>query len=229
MARPDDPRTFSDDEAEEILRRVIQKQHEGSGGGLSRGDLVEAARQLGIAPEQVDRAIAERDAERDEDAELARVRARRRAGFVSHLVPFLAVNAFLIAIDLLSGGGLWFYWPLLGWGLGLVMHAWQALGPTTEQDRERLRKRKERERRRKEREARREALRKTAEEFEGAVSEGVQQLLSGIGEGIRQGIAQPPPHAKPAPRVRVAAGDEPAAEGEAREAAREDERGATGR
>jgi len=28
----------------------------------------------------------------------------------------------LFAIDWLTGGGWWFYWPMLGWGVGLAIH-----------------------------------------------------------------------------------------------------------
>jgi 2TM domain-containing protein len=33
------------------------------------------------------------------------------------------VNIGLFVINLLTGGGWWFYWPLLGWGVGLGIHA----------------------------------------------------------------------------------------------------------
>jgi hypothetical protein len=42
-----------------------------------------------------------------------------------HLFAYLAVNALLIAINLLvTPGTIWFPWPLLGWGIGLAIHAW---------------------------------------------------------------------------------------------------------
>ena len=53
--------------------------------------------------------------------------ARRRVlaykGFYAHAILFVAVNALLLLIDVATGGGLWFYWPLFGWGIGLVVHA----------------------------------------------------------------------------------------------------------
>lgn len=48
-------------------------------------------------------------------------------GVAVHLFVYLAVNAFLIAINLTtSPETLWSIWPLLGWGLGLAAHAWLA-------------------------------------------------------------------------------------------------------
>jgi hypothetical protein len=51
-------------------------------------------------------------------------RARPPApGRRAHLRVYLAVNLMLIAIWALSGAGpFWPAWPLLGWGLGLVLH-----------------------------------------------------------------------------------------------------------
>lgn len=42
----------------------------------------------------------------------------------SHALTFLAVNALLISVWLLSGMGyFWPMWPLMGWGIGLLSHA----------------------------------------------------------------------------------------------------------
>ena len=43
--------------------------------------------------------------------------------FVSHLFVYVSVNALLAYINLsTSPENLWFYWPLLGWGLGVFLH-----------------------------------------------------------------------------------------------------------
>jgi hypothetical protein len=52
----------------------------------------------------------------------------------SHLVTFVLVNTFLVAIWLatsVAAGEPIFFWPIfpiLGWGLGLAVQAWQVLG-----------------------------------------------------------------------------------------------------
>jgi hypothetical protein len=44
--------------------------------------------------------------------------------FYCHLTSFVVVNVGLVAINLLfSRAALWFLWPLLGWGIGLLSHA----------------------------------------------------------------------------------------------------------
>lgn len=54
------------------------------------------------------------------------LRARRRVeairGFNVHATIYVVVNLILIAIDLLIPGELWFYWPLIGWGVWLAAH-----------------------------------------------------------------------------------------------------------
>jgi hypothetical protein len=49
-------------------------------------------------------------------------------GFVIHFAAYVAVNALLIAINLVTTPGkYWFYWPLLGWGLGIAGHTFGVL------------------------------------------------------------------------------------------------------
>ena len=45
--------------------------------------------------------------------------------FVIHFAAYLAVNILLIVINLATTPGkYWFYWPLLGWGVGIAGHAY---------------------------------------------------------------------------------------------------------
>lgn len=44
-------------------------------------------------------------------------------GFFFHFSTYVLVNAILIAVNLLlTPGKLWFIWPLLGWGIGILAH-----------------------------------------------------------------------------------------------------------
>lgn len=63
-------------------------------------------------------------AERD-----ARRQVYRLRNFYQHLVVFAVVNTGLAAINLIaSPARLWFYWPLLGWGVWLVLHGFATFG-----------------------------------------------------------------------------------------------------
>ena len=62
----------------------------------------------------------------DEAYEKAKQRVEAKLGFYTHAAVFVGVNAILAAVDLTgSPEKLWFYWVLLGWGLGLALHAVQ--------------------------------------------------------------------------------------------------------
>lgn len=44
-------------------------------------------------------------------------------GFRIHLIVYFAVNTLLLVINMISSPeNVWFFWPLLGWGLGLIGH-----------------------------------------------------------------------------------------------------------
>jgi hypothetical protein len=55
--------------------------------------------------------------------ERAQGRVKELKGFYTHATAYVLVNIGLFVINLLTGGGWWFYWPLLGWGIGLGIHA----------------------------------------------------------------------------------------------------------
>jgi hypothetical protein len=57
-----------------------------------------------------------------------RVAAIRR--FYAHLGTYVMVNVLLLLVNITtSPEALWFYWPLLGWGIGIVVHAVYVFGP----------------------------------------------------------------------------------------------------
>ena len=48
----------------------------------------------------------------------------RIKGLWIHLIVFLIMNTGLTTLNLMRNPEkLWFYWPLLGWGLGVMLHA----------------------------------------------------------------------------------------------------------
>ena len=55
--------------------------------------------------------------------ERARRRVREIRAFYVHGTVFVAVNALLHVINLVTAPGVyWAFWPLLGWGIGLGAH-----------------------------------------------------------------------------------------------------------
>jgi len=62
---------------------------------------------------------------------MAKARVHALKGFYIHLAIYAIVNLILFLINLFNkaGTGWWFYWPLIGWGLGLIVQAWYTFIP----------------------------------------------------------------------------------------------------
>jgi 2TM domain len=61
--------------------------------------------------------------ESQEAYEKARRRVEAKIGFYIHLAVYVGVNLLLLIINLATSPRyLWFKWPLLGWGIGLLFH-----------------------------------------------------------------------------------------------------------
>ena len=59
----------------------------------------------------------------------AKKRVKALKGFYVHLTVYVVVNLFLFALNMLtSPGHLWFYWPLMGWGIATAVHALRVFG-----------------------------------------------------------------------------------------------------
>ena len=58
----------------------------------------------------------------------AHARVQALKGFYIHAIAFVMVNIALFALNASVGGGWWFYWPLIGWGIGFGVHALAVFG-----------------------------------------------------------------------------------------------------
>jgi hypothetical protein len=53
----------------------------------------------------------------------AKKRVEEIKGFYGNLIAYVIVNIGLMVINLLTSPAyLWFFWPMLGWGIGVVFH-----------------------------------------------------------------------------------------------------------
>lgn len=106
------------EDVEAILK--IALRHEASTEGDLRLRLQRSADELGISAEALARAEREYQIERKLDAFMK----AKRAGFQTHLVTYISVNALLHAIWAIVMFGD-FYWPgivLAAWGVGIASH-----------------------------------------------------------------------------------------------------------
>jgi fatty acid desaturase len=75
--------------------------------------------------------------ESPEEYELARQRVERKRKFRADLVAYVVINAFLIGVWATTGMGyFWPGWVLAGWGVVLVLDAWNVFyrRPVTSKD-----------------------------------------------------------------------------------------------
>ena len=64
----------------------------------------------------------------DANLTLAKRRVAVLKGFYIHLGAFVMVMCTLLVIDSFTGPGWWVHWPLLGWGIGVLVHAFVVFG-----------------------------------------------------------------------------------------------------
>lgn len=138
----------SDADIEAILKIAVREDH--TSGDL-RARLQASAQELGVSPEAL--AVAEakwreqRELElvKQKDEELfAEYRKEEIQGFKVHLFWYLAVNSFLLCVNLFTrSDGPWFLGPVMGWGIGLAFHLIGTYWPDKSSQQEGFRKWKE--------------------------------------------------------------------------------------
>lgn len=65
----------------------------------------------------------ERNYQNEERYQKAKKRVEAIKGFYGNLTAYIVVNIGLLVINLVtSPEHLWFFWPMLGWGVGVAFH-----------------------------------------------------------------------------------------------------------
>lgn len=132
MADEPGARQFTPEEAEEILRRALQRQSET---GISREDLLSAAREVGVSDQALLDAADEVERGRSERAVTERLRAEKRASLVSHATVYGVVSVGLFLLNLATNMATvtdqvprwWSLFPLVVWGIAVAVHAVRSL------------------------------------------------------------------------------------------------------
>jgi len=85
----------------------------------SAAELEEMANELSIDEMTLSYAV---DVWRSRKASAQQKQQRRQRFYRYELLPYLIVNGFLLVLDIsIAGGVTWSIYPLLGWGLGLLL------------------------------------------------------------------------------------------------------------
>ncbi len=189
---------YNKDEIDAILARAIE--HDNQRGDLSHQDLIAAAREVGISADALEKAAAEVMAERSDRAELAVIRREQWRGFLSHLIPYVLVNGFLVTINFLTTHFPWALFPAMAWGIGLILHLMAVIRPDPQRLQRKLQRRRDRERRH----ALKEQIKANARLLEQDFGEGISAVLQAVARRI-----EGPAGARDArARVRVPSGQE---------------------
>lgn len=104
-----------------ILERALARQHYNE---FSEAQLLEMAQEMSIAPETLEQAKLDWLAER-QNAELRQsFDQKQRRSFKSHLITYAIVNIFLVGLNIATPDSHpWSLYPLLGWGMGVMLDA----------------------------------------------------------------------------------------------------------
>ena len=95
MATPDDEERYEPEAVERIIRRAMHIESEQA---ISRDDLREAAREAGIAPEAIDRAIDEEAGQIAADRRQRKRQQRQRSSFRHQLATSVVLVGFLFLV-----------------------------------------------------------------------------------------------------------------------------------
>ena len=111
---------YSSEDTQQILQLAMQRKQEES---FSQKQLSDMAAELGISEELLQSAKQEWLTQAKVNRQKQAHHEQLRRGFRVHLISFLAVNTFLVVLNLMTTPrDFWAIYPLSGWGLGLVMH-----------------------------------------------------------------------------------------------------------
>jgi serine/threonine-protein kinase len=136
---------YSTQELGQVLSRAIERQAQSLGAGkrYTRSDLVEAAREVGIDDETLDATLLELRAALEPPAEAREAERRREKQALSRHVALWAVfGVFFFALDMLTAGGKWWFFPVLSWGVGLAAHAIKYFFPVDPSPEDEIRQRR---------------------------------------------------------------------------------------
>jgi hypothetical protein len=118
-------RSYNDDEVRAIIDRALRTETSaGASSNLSHEQLVALGSEIGLSPETIERAARDVEESGKNTRLSRRVLERRRRWFINHAWAFAAVNSVLFAINFLTTPGQWWVlFPVVVWGLALLLHA----------------------------------------------------------------------------------------------------------
>ncbi|MBE9076356.1 2TM domain-containing protein [Romeria aff. gracilis LEGE 07310] len=117
-------KTYSSEVAQQILQRALARQ---SAGDFSYDQLQEMAAELSISPSLLQQAEQDWQTQQAQQNAIAAKQTKRRRWLKQQLITYAAVNTFLIGLNIIIEGTVtWAIYPLLGWGLSLLLSPYKS-------------------------------------------------------------------------------------------------------
>src|SRR4051812_7816523 len=114
-------RSYSDEEVRAIIERALKEQ---PASGVSHDELLSIAAGVGLSPTAVESAARQVTDARLTKVATERIVSRKRRCVAAHAFVYFVVNAVLFTINFLTTPGQWWVlFPVLSWGIGLILHA----------------------------------------------------------------------------------------------------------
>lgn len=123
---------YTASDVQTILGQALAHQHHNE---FSEAQLAEMSQELGIDSAVLDQAKLDWSINR-QDADLRQsFDQKQRQEFQSQLITYIIVNLFLVGLNIATRGSHpWSLYPLLGWGMGLMLNAATAFGWINQDD-----------------------------------------------------------------------------------------------
>ena len=120
------PEAYDEEAVQQILRLAMEKQ--GQGGPLLRSQLLEIAQDLGISEAALGAAEEEWQVQTEEQQAREQFAAYRHQQLRQSIVRFIIINSILVILNGLTAHRIdWSVYPVLLWGMAIVLQAWQVL------------------------------------------------------------------------------------------------------
>lgn len=117
------PEKYTQEEMELILQRALSQKSQG--GDISREQLIEVGKELGLTEQDLERAVAD---EKHNGTALKEAREevleKKKQGWKEHFLWYIGVNSITMGLNFMQEDGrfTWALFMLLGWGIGMASH-----------------------------------------------------------------------------------------------------------
>ncbi|GAB1623544.1 hypothetical protein AAOGI_35940 [Agarivorans albus] len=125
--------SYSPQQLEQIIALALRQQQDQQN-FVSESELFDIAEQSGLDAKQTEAALKLWQQQQQQ----RRAQWKKLLAFKIHAGSYISISCMLFLIDWLTGGPWWFFWPMLGMGIGLFSHGlgflkvWRKLAQPTQ-------------------------------------------------------------------------------------------------